>query len=279
MAGGLPKKKMGIIMAPTGVGKTWVLCALGASAIKSGHTVLHITLELDEKYVGQRYDSILTGFALESLPNRISDVKKVLTKYNGKLLIKEFSPGQLSVNGLSGFIEKIILMGIRPDLVILDYAELMKLPAGEKVRSDIVLANHYVELRGLAGIYNVALWSADQTNRGGSEKDVLGNADVSNSYGKIFALDFVMTVSRREKDKVANTARFSISKNRLGPDGMVFPARFDTSCGNIEVFAERSDSGKKVIRDTPNDEDYFRMHAANRFEQLMNNSRREPDIF
>ena len=65
--GGLAGGELGVIVAPAGIGKTWILCALGAGAMKKGTKVVHYTLELNEAYVGLRYDSIFTGIANQNL--------------------------------------------------------------------------------------------------------------------------------------------------------------------------------------------------------------------
>ena len=52
MQGGLAGGELGVIVAPAGIGKTWILCALGAGAMKKGTNVVHYSLELNESYVG-----------------------------------------------------------------------------------------------------------------------------------------------------------------------------------------------------------------------------------
>ena len=46
MDGGLGPGELGVAVAPSGVGKTWVLCALGAAAVRAGLNVVHYSLEL-----------------------------------------------------------------------------------------------------------------------------------------------------------------------------------------------------------------------------------------
>ena len=65
--GGLGGGELGVIVAPAGVGKTWVLAAIGANAMKRGKHIVHYSLELNEAYVGLRYDSIFTGIANQNL--------------------------------------------------------------------------------------------------------------------------------------------------------------------------------------------------------------------
>jgi len=277
--GGLPKKKFGVVLAPLGTGKSWFLANLGAAALKAGKTVLHYTLELDDAYVAQRYDSILTGIQFDDLKYNIPKVQKFLEKYSGKLYIKEFPPGTLSIPMLEAHIDKYIMNGIVPDLVILDYAELMKIDFNTNLREDKVLGELYKDLRGLAGSKNFALWSADQINRENSTKDVIGNEGVSNSFAKLFAVDFSMTFSRKSKDKVNQTGRIHVSKSRLGPDGMTFPVKTALERGYIEILNGSTESGKKVQNQMISDDDYERQYGLQKFNSLMNRQRTETDIF
>lgn len=280
LGGGMPRGKMGAIMAPTGVGKSWVLSAIGANALKTGSCVLHISLELDEVYVGRRYDAILTGYMMDDMKFHLAELKKTLDRMKNKLIIKYFPSGTLSLNGLESYIEKLKLLGIVPDLVILDYAELMRMSSNKNQRTDEILARLYTDLRGLAGVFDFALWTADQSNRSGTTQDVLEGSSISNAFSKLFALDFLMTLSRKMKDKIGNTARFHVSKNRFGPDGLTFPAKMDTGCGLIEIYHERSESGEKTKKQMIDDNDYEKQYAVKKFNDIMNSQRKEPtDLF
>lgn len=283
MGGGLPKGKFGIVMAPTGVGKSWILCQLGAAALKLGKVVVHYTLELDANYVARRYDSIMTGITFDDLKYNISQIKRTISKFSGKLIIKEFPPSTLSIRALETDIKRLKLLGIVPDLVVLDYPELLIIPYNTNMREDKVLGELYKDLRGLCGREGFALWGCDQTNRSGLDKDVIENDSVSNSFAKLFALDFMMSVSRRPKDKINNVARLHISKNRLGPDGMTFPMRFDTSVGKFEVYNENTTTGKTVkTKEMMTDDEYGLQLASQRVQNALNSHKQEPqnmDLF
>jgi replicative DNA helicase len=278
IGGGLPKKKLGIILAPTGVGKSWFLACLGAHALKQGKTVLHYTLELDDTYVAQRYDSILTGIPFGSLKYNIDKVKKEVSKYEerGKLFIKEFPPGTLSLQGLEAHVDQFIMNGIVPDVIILDYVELLKISFSDKISEVKVLGELYKDLRGLAGTKDVAIWSADQTNRDGSDEDVIGTNRISHSYPKLFAVDLLATASRRDKDKQNKTVRVHIAKSRLGPDGITFPGKMDTEIGYIELYAPKSEKGKKTSQEMISDERHLKNLANDKYHQYVKFNRQEP---
>jgi len=118
------------------------------------------------------------------------------------------------------------------------------------------------------------------THNSGTTQDVLEGSSISNAFSKLFALDFLMTLSRKMKDKISNTARFHVSKNRFGPDGLTFPAKMDTGCGLIEIYHEKSESGEKTKKQMVDDNDYEKQYASKKFNDLMNSQRKEPtDLF
>ena len=183
------------------------------------------------------------------------------------MFIKQFHPSTLSIHGLEAHIEQHKLAGVKPDLVIIDYPELMKIDF-TGTRDDKVLGQLYTDLRGMAGVHEYACWIVDQTNRSGTEQDIIGNASISNSYAKIFIADFVATLSRKPKDKVNNTARLHIAKNRLGSDGMTFPCKFDTYQALIEIYNENTENGKKTKEDMISDTEYELQYARQQYERF-----------
>ena len=85
--GGLGKGELGVFVAPAGIGKSWALINVGAEAIRKGLKVIHYTLELNESYVGLRYDSVFSGIGAQNLKYHLEDVKKVVSKYKHNSII------------------------------------------------------------------------------------------------------------------------------------------------------------------------------------------------
>jgi hypothetical protein len=107
MDGGLGEGELGVIVAPAGIGKSWTLQALGAGALKTDKTVVHYTLELNENYVGLRYDSIFTGVTTANIKYYKEDVKSKIEKLPGKLLIKYFPTKAASVQTIGSHLKQI----------------------------------------------------------------------------------------------------------------------------------------------------------------------------
>ena len=269
MDGGLGQGELGVIVAPAGIGKSWTLQALGAGALKTGKTVVHYTLELNENYVGLRYDSIFTGVTTANIKYYKEDVKSKIEKLPGKLLIKYFPTKAASVQTIGAHLKQIELSGTKPDIVLVDYADIL-MPTGNFREKRHAIGNIYEDLRGLAGELEVPVWTASQANRSALEEDVIGADKVAEDYSKVMTADFVMSMSRKVEDKIANTGRFHVIKNRFGIDGVTYPATINTNVGQIQVFEGSSQFGKDTQNKMNNSEEFLRKELANKYKDMEN---------
>jgi replicative DNA helicase len=265
--GGLGKGELGVFVAPAGIGKSWGLINIGANAVKKGLTVIHYTLELNEAYVGLRYDSVITGIANQNLKHYQSQVKEELEKLDGELIIKYYPTKTVSVLGLRGHIEKCIMQGKKPDVVVVDYADLLR-GHGQEKRHE--LEGIYEDLRGMAGEYEIPIWTASQANRSALEEDVIGAEKISESYGKVMVADFVISLSRKVADKMAGTGRWHVIKNRFGPDGITLPSKMNTSNGQIHIYADTSVQGKETQKQMDKGEEFTRKMLSRKFQEINN---------
>jgi len=261
MDGGLAGGELGVIVAPAGIGKSWTLQALGAEAVKKGKTVIHYTLELNAEYVGLRYDTIVSGQPTGNLQYYKEDVLKAIGKLKGDLIIKYYPTRTASVNTITSHLQQCELQGIKPDLVLVDYADIMKSTSNFTEKRHQI-GHIYEELRGMAGEFEIPVWTASQANRSSLEEDVIGADKVSEDYSKVMTADFVMSMSRKVEDKIANTGRFHVIKNRFGPDGITFPATINTNTGYIMIYESSTQGGKEVQGKMNNADEYIRKTLA-----------------
>ena len=254
MDGGLGPGELGVVMAPSGIGKSWFLSKIACSALQKGKNVLHYSLELSESYVGQRYTTILTGIQTSEHKERKDEIIRKIKSTPGRVRIKYYPPQFASSKTIAAHIEKLKQIGFAPDLIIIDYADLLKSGNGNRDGLYAELGGIYEELRGLSGEHGIPIWTATQTNRAAIEHEVIGADSVGDSYKKVQTADFIMSVSRKTKDKLSNTGRIHIVKNRFGPDGMTFPAKIDTFHGIMDVFAATSIDGMASTKDSKSGE-------------------------
>jgi hypothetical protein len=163
----------------------------------------------------------------------------------------------------------MILMGKKPDLVIVDYADLLRGTVSRKeMRHE--LESIYEDLRGVAGEYEMPLFTASQANRSALEQDVIEADKISESYSKVMIADFVLSLSRKVTDKIAGTGRFHIIKNRFGPDGITFPSKMNMSNGQIHIYEETSVQGKDTNKQMQSGEELLRKSLLQKYKEVSN---------
>ena len=170
-------------------------------------------------------------------------VLEKISRLKGKLLIKYYPPKGVSPKKIEAHIEKMTAAGNKPDLIIIDYADLLLSHTNKSDSTYGEQGGVYIELRGISGELGIPIWTASQTNRSAIDSEVIEADKIADSYAKVMNADFIMSISRKAKDKLNNTARFHIMKNRFGPDGITFPSKMDTNTGFIEVYDGNSSDG------------------------------------
>jgi replicative DNA helicase len=164
----------------------------------------------------------------------------------------------VTVGTLRSYIERLKLINFTPDLLIVDYADIMRssqqfdAPRFEQKKI-------YEELRGFAVELDIPIWSASQSNKAGANEDIVGLENMAEAYAKAGVCDLVIGLSRKPEEKATGTARLFIAKNRNGVDGITFDLHIDTSMSKFRivdrVLAEEKkvdlsdeDEGKKFLR-------------------------------
>jgi replicative DNA helicase len=233
--GGLGKSELGVVIAPTGAGKSFCLVHLGAQGLKEGKVVVHYTLELGDTIIATRYDSCLTGYPLSDIINFKDEVYEEIKDIEGKLIVKEYPTKSASTNTIKSHLNKLIKRGIKPGLIIVDYADLLK-PVVVRKEKRNELESIYEELRGISTEFSCPIWTASQTNRSGLNAEVITMEQISEAFNKCFVADFIFSVSRTIEDKQNNQGKIFIAKNRNGPDGMIYDIFMDPSSASIKIM-------------------------------------------
>jgi replicative DNA helicase len=258
LMGGLGKGDLGLVFGNPGGGKSWMLVNIGAAAVKAGYNVCHYTLELSEYYVGKRYDAVFTGIDVQNIANHRKTVEESVAQLQGKLVIKEFPMGKTSASSIETHIQKCRDLGNNPDLVIIDYIDLLRAKHRSQDRKDEI-DDVYTAVKGMARELKIPIWSVSQVNRMGAKDDVIEGDKAAGSYNKMMISDFAMSLSRKRQDKVNGTGRIHIMKNRYGMDGMTYQAKLNTSNGHIEI------SSSEMAEDELNTEQQSPQYPMNSF--------------
>ena len=273
--GGLGKGELGIFMAPSGIGKSWCLATLGANAARAGLRVVHYTLELHEAYVGTRYDTIFTGIEPNKIRDNADAVRNAVEEIKGEIKIKYYPTKSVTCASINAHLQQLIATGFSPDLIIVDYGDLLK--SSERVETrHLELGTIYEELRGLAGEYQVPCWTASQTQRSSINDNIIEADKIAESYMKIMTGDVVISLSRKLEDKEAHTGRVHVIKNRFGSDGVTFPLFMDTAAGKIEVYDRNTSRGIELERGAQNRKANQRLELASKYEKFFTSENSKP---
>ncbi len=236
--GGLGKGELGIVVAPTGVGKSHALVHLGSEALLQGKNVLHYTFELRESATGIRYDSHLLNISSTDCPDnkdKISQFYKDNSGQLGRLKIKHYPTSTITCNQLRAHVEKCFSEGFRPDMIIVDYAGIMR----SSERSDLLrleMKRVCEELRSFADELACPLWTAIQSNKEGAEAEVVDLSNMAESYAQAHVADFVIGIGRKSQNKSTGIGKMFVAKNRNGMDGIEFTIHIDTARSKIRVL-------------------------------------------
>ena len=247
--GGLGKGELGVVIAPTGAGKSMVLVHLGAEAIKAGKNVVHYTLELADTVVASRYDSCITGVPLKDLFTFKEQIYETVQDLEGGLIVKEYPTKSASTKTLENHLEKLRQRDFKVDMILVDYGDLLK-PNVVRKEKRMELESTYEELRAIAQKNDCPVWTASQTNRSGLNAEVITMESISEAFNKCFVADFIFSVSRTIEHKNENTGRMFVAKNRFGPDGLVYPLNMDTSNVKIEVLESNGETANDIVTRT-----------------------------
>jgi replicative DNA helicase len=142
--------------------------------------------------------------------------------------------GKTTVSAVESHIRKCSDLGHKPDLIIIDYIDLLKSKRkGAEVKDEI--DDVYTAVKGMARELNTPVWSVSQVNRAGAKDDVVEGDKAAGSYNKIMIADFILSLSRKRADKINQTGRVHVMKNRYGRDGMTYNAQINTDNGSIKI--------------------------------------------
>lgn len=236
--GGIPPGALVVIMGGTGSGKSTMACHMALSAAKDGFNVAYYTLELSDKYIGKKIDSVMTGIEMKQLKHNRELIEELNGQVPGQIIVKEFYPGRSSFDDIEAHQRHLNNdLNITTELIVIDYPELLK---AKKARKDALEESNdiYTDIKGYAKSSGKRIVAPSQLNREGMKADIVEHSGIAGSIGKIFIADFTLTVSRKREDKLNKTARWHVLKSRLGLDGMTYNVHMDLGINRIEVVGE-----------------------------------------
>jgi replicative DNA helicase len=241
MHGGLARGKYGLLLGPVNGGKTTTLMNIGcgAASMISKANVLHIAInEISAIELAEAYASRITGLPHEEALANIDSYldrfdNSVNLRLHGKIRIKDFA--RLSIEDLIMYLDSLAFSGFKPDMLILDYADLIEVNPRAEYRFE--LGRIARELRALAIERNMAVWSASQVQRGAASKyELIGMDSIAESYLKAAVADMIISINMSNEEKDAGLSRLFCAKNRIRhtKSHWIVSCKYDLRSGVLE---------------------------------------------
>lgn len=236
--GGLGPGELGLVVARPKGGKSTLLHNLGAEAVMSGRTVLHVTLENSRDVTAARYDIRFFGDAMEEIKRKPKSFLRLMQslreKYAGKLQIAHFPTKSVTISQIAAH---AATLERKPDLVLVDYADLVR-PVRKRDDRYIELVEVYEDLRRMAGELAVPIWTASQANRPSVGQKVIGMDGLAGAFEKAAVMDVGISVGDDEEALRRGEMKLFVMGNRLGRDGFEIACEVDWEKMNVRAVAD-----------------------------------------
>jgi archaellum biogenesis ATPase FlaH len=250
--GGFNRGELNIFAAGSGGGKSLFLANLAVNWALMGLNVIYLTFELSENLVSMRLDSMTTGIPTREIFRSIDDVElkvKMLEKRAGSIQIK-YMPSGKNCNDIRAYLKEYQVKKHRkPDVLLIDYLDLM-MPLSVKVSpSDLFVKDKYVseEIRNLAMETQCITVTASQLNRAAVEEIEFDHSHISGGLSKIQTADNVIGIftSRAMKERGRYQIQFMKTRSSSGV-GQKVELDFNIDTLRISDLGEEEETGNKT---------------------------------
>ena len=242
LKGGLAKGEIGVILAPTGVGKTTLMTKITNHAFNLGYNVLQLFFEDNPKIIQRKHITLWTKIHPDELTLRKDEV---MTKVNeikeampNHLILKKLPSDTMTMLQIKNQIRKMVADGIKIDMVTLDYIDCV-VPdknLGDEWKSEGSVMRAF---EAMCHEMDLVGWTATQGNRSSISSEVVTTDQMGGSIKKAQVGHVIITVAKSLQQKEMKLATIAISKSRIGDDGVVFEnCKFDN--GMLEIDTESS---------------------------------------
>lgn len=220
LGGGIHSGQVGLWMAPTNRGKSAAIGHCGKRAVIQRKKVIHYTLEMPQDEVCSRYDASFTKVNVRDLLEMEYKVAEKLENYGmrwgNSLIVKGYPTKQASVQTLKNHCYQCCALGFEPDLILVDYLDLLKPPKAYKEKRD-ELTSTAEALKGWFLEMKRGGWTGTQSQRAAISMETHTEENVSEDIGKINVVDIAITMNQTKEEVRQKVMRLLLAKNRNGP--------------------------------------------------------------
>lgn len=230
--GGLHNKQLGLVAGGTGRGKSVFLQWLAKTAVFLGKKVVYFTLEMPADSIAARFDSALAQVKMSDLNVYNKEVFERLSQYSesygDRLVIKEYEADAATVGTLKAFVTQLTAQGFIPDLIIVDYLDLIKPHRRYKDQTQELDAITKA-LHGMAKGLDCHMWTATQLNRGGIVMENPDETSIAGALSKLFTVDVALFLAQTPNERLDEIMRIILIKSRNGLVGRTVKITTDFS--------------------------------------------------
>lgn len=226
LKGGLGRGELGVVLAPTGTGKTTLLTKFANTAYNQGFNVVQIFFEDNPGNIKRKHYTIWSGIAPDDQPENAEEVKRMVKeaeeRSSGSLKLMKFPSDSVTVSQIKNIVRKMKSDGFRIDLLLIDYVDCIstdKSTNGEEWKGEGSVMR---SLEAMTSEFDIAIWTATQGNRDSISSEVVTGDQMGGSIKKAQIAHVIMSIGKTLEQKEQNLATLSLLKSRIGKDGVVF---------------------------------------------------------
>ncbi len=239
LKGGLAKGEIGVILAPTGVGKSTILTKIANHAFNLGNNVLQIFFEDNPKVIQRKHYTLWTKIHPDELSEKrdevIKKVKDIEESMPNKLIMNKLPSDTVTMLQIKNQIRKMVADGNKIDMVLLDYIDCV-VPdknLGDEWKSEGAVMRSF---ESMCHEMDLVGWTATQGNRSSISSEVVTTDQMGGSIKKAQVGHVIITVAKTLQQKEMKLATIAITKSRVGDDGVVFEnCKFDNAMLDVDT--------------------------------------------
>ena len=226
LKGGLGRGELGVVLAPTGTGKTTLLTKFANTAYNQGMNVVQIFFEDNPGNIKRKHYTIWSGITPDDQPANAEEVKRLVKeaeeRSSGSLKLMKFPSDSVTVSQIKNIVRKMKSDGFKLDLLLIDYVDCIstdKSTNGEEWKGEGSVMR---SLEAMTSEFDIALWTATQGNRESISSEVVTGDQMGGSIKKAQIAHVILSIGKTLEQKEQNLATLSLLKSRIGKDGVVF---------------------------------------------------------
>jgi replicative DNA helicase len=226
LKGGLGRGELGVVLAPTGTGKTTILTKIANTAYNAGLNVLQIFFEDNEGQIKRKHYTIWTGIRPDEQPDFrdevLTKVREQQERSSGTLKLSKLPSDSITISDIKSRVRKMISEGFKPDLIVIDYVDCISAERstnGEEWKGEGSVMR---SLEAMTTEFDVAVWTATQGNRESISSEVVTGDQMGGSIKKAQIAHVILSIGKTLEQKEHNLATLTLIKSRIGKDGVIF---------------------------------------------------------